>query len=46
MFSQLFGQLYPALGANPMSEIVGSFFFGVQNIIRVFKALDWLSSII
>jgi len=39
------GQLYLALGANPLSHLFGSSFLGNQVIIRVFRALDWLSSI-
>ena len=41
----VFGLLYPTLGAKPMSQIFRSSLFGNYTIIRVFRALDWLSSI-
>jgi len=45
MFSQLLGQFYLALGPNPISHIFGSSFFGNEVVIRVFRVLEWLSSI-
>jgi len=35
----IFGELYLALGTNPMSQFLGSKCFGIQAIIRVFRAL-------
>jgi len=45
MFTPLFGQLYLALGSNPMSYFLAQVFFANQAEIRVFRALEWLSGI-
>ena len=45
VFLRFFGLLYVALDANPMSQFFRSSFFRNYAIIRVFRALDWLSRI-
>jgi len=39
---RFFGQLYLALGANPMCHFLAQGFLAIYVIIRVFRAFDWL----